>query len=426
MTTCTCAYHDQLIEYRRKLHTFPEEGWSEFTTTAFLIGKLREYGYEVLTGTKVINPDACLGRSQKVVEAGLEAARKNGVSEELLKEMEGYTGCVGILDTGRPGPTLAVRFDIDCVPVQESNDPNHIPAKEGFASTRPGLMHACGHDSHISTGLAVARWAMEHKDELNGKLKIVFQPAEEGVRGAAAVAASGIVDDCDYFLSSHIAMMAKSGEIITSPIGFLCTTKFDVTFKGRPAHAGIEPNAGRNALAAACHAVTQLLGIPRHGSGMTRVNVGRLVAGEGRNVIPVNAKLVMEVRGETSEINNYMVEETQNIIAGVSKSFGVETHVEKMGEAVDLFNDKEMVDMLDDVCSKTEGVKKVLHEVNFGGSEDATILARRVQAHGGKAAYFVLGSDRTGGHHTADFDIDESSLDVGVAIYSEMLKRLMK
>lgn len=82
--------------------------------------------------------------------------------------------------------------------------------------------------------------------------------------------------------------------------------------------------------------------------------------------------------------------------------------------------------MLDDVCSKTEGVKKVLHEVNFGGSEDATILARRVQAHGGKAAYFVLGSDRTGGHHTADFDIDESSLDVGVAIYSEMLKRLMK
>ena len=421
-----CAYHDQLISIRRELHQFPEEGWTEFCTTAFIVEHLRKLGYEVLMGEKVISRKDCLGRDPKLVAQAIETAKACGVSDAILAEMQELTGCVAVLDTGRPGPTVALRFDIDCNNVQENPSQDHRASREGWASKRPGLMHACGHDSHISTGLAVARWAMEHKDELNGKLKIVFQPAEEGVRGAAAVAASGIVDDCDYFLSSHIAMMAKSGEIITSPIGFLCTTKFDVTFKGRPAHAGIEPNAGRNALAAACHAVTQLLGIPRHGSGMTRVNVGRLVAGEGRNVIPVNAKLVMEVRGETSEINNYMVEETQNIIAGVSKSFGVETHVEKMGEAVDLFNDKEMVDMLDDVCSKTEGVKKVLHEVNFGGSEDATILARRVQAHGGKAAYFVLGSDRTGGHHTADFDIDESSLDVGVAIYSEMLKRLMK
>ena len=421
-----CAYHDQLISIRRELHQFPEEGWTEFCTTAFIVEHLRKLGYEVLMGEKVVSRKDCLGRDPKLVAQAIETAKARGVSEALLTEMQELTGCVAVLDTGRPGPTVALRFDIDCNNVQENPSQEHRASREGWASKRPGLMHACGHDSHISSGLAIARWAMEHKDELNGKLKIVFQPAEEGVRGAAAVAASGIVDDCDYFLSSHIAMVAKSGEIVTSPIGFLCTTKFDVTFKGRPAHAGIEPNAGRNALAAACHAVTQLLGIPRHGSGMTRVNVGRLVAGEGRNVIPVNAKLVMEVRCENSEINDYMVEETQNIIAGVSKSFGVETHVEKMGEAVDLFNDKEMVDMLDDVCSKTEGVKKVLHDVNFGGSEDATILARRVQAHGGKAAYFVLGSDRAGGHHTADFDIDESSLDVGVAIYSEMLKRLMK
>ncbi len=421
-----CAYHDQLISIRRELHQFPEEGWTEFCTTAFIVEHLRKLGYEVLMGEKVVSRKDCLGRDPKLVAQAIETAKARGVSEALLAEMQELTGCVAVLDTGRPGPTVALRFDIDCNNVQENPSQDHRASREGWASKRPGLMHACGHDSHISSGLAIARWAMEHKDELNGKLKIVFQPAEEGVRGAAAVAASGVVDDCDYFLSSHIAMVAKSGEIVTSPIGFLCTTKFDVTFKGRPAHAGIEPNAGRNALAAACHAVTQLLGIPRHGSGMTRVNVGRLVAGEGRNVIPVNAKLVMEVRGENSEINDYMVEETQNIIAGVSKSFGVEAHVEKMGEAVDLFNDKEMVDMLDDVCSKTEGVKKVLHDVNFGGSEDATILARRVQAHGGKAAYFVLGSDRAGGHHTADFDIDESSLDIGVAIYSEMLKRLMK
>ena len=118
--TCTCAYHDQLIEIRRHLHTMPEEGWSEFTTTAFIVGKLREYGYEVLLGKKVIIPDNCLGRNLKVVEAGLKLARENGVSEELLAEMDGLTGCVGVMNTGRPGPTLAIRFDIDCVPVTES------------------------------------------------------------------------------------------------------------------------------------------------------------------------------------------------------------------------------------------------------------------------------------------------------------------
>ena len=421
-----CAYHDQLINIRRELHQFPEEGWTEFCTTAYIVKYLRELGYEVLLGEKVVSRKDCLGRDQKLVAQAIETAKERGVCECLLNDMQELTGCCAVLDTGRPGPTVALRFDIDCNNVQESGADTHRATAEGWASKRPGLMHACGHDSHISSGLAVARWVMDHKDELNGKLKIVFQPAEEGVRGAAAVAASGIVDDCDFFLSSHIAMMAKTGEIITSPVGFLCTTKYDITFKGRPAHAGIEPNAGRNALAAACHCVTQLLGIPRHGSGMTRVNVGRIVAGEGRNVIPVNAKLVMEVRGETGDINKFMATETENIVQGVAKSFCVEYNIEKMGEAVDLFNDKELVDMLDDVCSKTEGVTKVLHEVNFGGSEDATILARRVQEKGGKAAYFVLGSDRAGGHHTAEFDIDESSLDIGMKIYAEMLKRLMK
>ena len=188
----------------------PEEGWSEFRTTAFIIETLRSYGYEVLTGKKVINPDNCLGRSQKVVDAGIAYAREHGVSEELLAEMDGLTGCVGVLDTGRPGPTLAVRFDIDCVPVTESTDADHIPVKEGFASTRPGLMHACGHDAHTSTGLALAHWVADHKDELKGRFKILFQPAEEGVRGAAGMAASGIVDDADYFVAGPAEFVKKT------------------------------------------------------------------------------------------------------------------------------------------------------------------------------------------------------------------------
>lgn len=423
---CTNAYHDQLIEIRRHLHTMPEEGWSEFTTTAFIVGKLREYGYEVLLGKKVINPDNCLGRSMKVVEAGLQYARENGVSEELLAEMDGLTGCVGVLDTGRPGPTLAVRFDIDCVPVTESTDDDHIPAHEGFISTRPGLMHACGHDAHTSTGLAVAHWFADHRDEMNGKIKILFQPAEEGVRGAAGMAASGVVDDADIFLSSHIAMMCKSGEVSVNPYGFLCTTKLDVTYTGRPAHAGVEPNAGRNAMAAACNAFVQLMGIARHGSGMTRINVGQLTAGEGRNVIPSHATMKMEVRGETGEINQYMYDSAVAIIKGCAISQDCEYTIEKMGEAVDLTNDPCLVEVLTEAVNAVDGMTARTEPMNFGGSEDATIIARRVQEHGGKAAFFVLGADRPSGHHTTKFDIDEKALDKGLAVWANVISRILK
>lgn len=426
MTTSLTAYHDELIANRRHLHTMPEEGWSEFTTTAFIVEHLREWGYEVLLGRKVINPESCLGRSEKVVEAGLAYARKNGVSEALLAEMDGLTGCVGVMDTGRPGPTLAIRFDIDCVPVTESTDGDHKPATEGFCSTRPGLMHACGHDAHTSTGLAVAHWFADNKAELNGRLKIVFQPAEEGVRGAAGVAASGVLDDVDFFLGAHIAMMCRSGEISVNPYGFLCTTKLDVTYTGRPAHAGVEPNAGRNAMAAACNAFVQLLGIARHGSGMTRINVGQLTAGEGRNVIPSHAVMKMEVRGETGEINQYMYDSAVAIIKGCALAQGCEYKIEKMGEAVDLTNDRELVDVLIRAGHAVPGLNVREDAMNFGGSEDATILARRVQSHGGKAAFFVLGADRPSGHHTSKFDIDEKALDTGLAVWTNAVREILK
>lgn len=99
-------YHDQLISIRRQLHQNPEEGWSEFTTTAFLVKTLRGYGYQVLLGRNIIDPDACLGREMSVVKAGIERARKNGVSEELLAEMQELTGCVAVLDTAAPAPRL--------------------------------------------------------------------------------------------------------------------------------------------------------------------------------------------------------------------------------------------------------------------------------------------------------------------------------
>lgn len=415
----------QLINWRREFHRFPETGWSEFWTTARIADYLESFGcFDILMGKQIINQDFVRGRKQAVVDKGLANAKAHGANEKWLNKMEGYTGCVAVFDSGKPGKTVALRFDIDCVNVTETRSPDHIPNKEGFASINEGFMHACGHDSHITIGLGTALWIAQNQDKLTGKVKIVFQPAEEGVRGAAAIAASGVIDDADYFAGSHISFCANSGTVIANPRNFLSTTKIDIRYHGKPAHAGAAPHLGRNALLAAAHAVTQLHGIARHGEGMTRINVGVLKAGEGRNVIPTEAELQLEVRGENKAINEYMTEQAMQIAKGISISFDVGYETEIVGEAVDMVNDEELIQLIEEIALQQPQVHTVA-EYAFNASEDATVLGRRVQDHGGKAIYFILGADRTAGHHEAEFDFDENQLLTGVNIYSGLLQKLL-
>lgn len=415
---------NQLIAWRREFHQFPEIGWSEFLTTSSLIKKLRAMGLTVSAGTKVIHPEFAHGRKKEIVEQGLAFARAQGVDEALLAEMEEFPGCMAEFDSGRPGPTVALRFDIDCVNVSECDNETHLPNQENFASKCSGLMHACGHDGHMAIGLGIAQWLVEHKESLSGRVKLLFQPAEEGVRGARPMAESGVADDANYFLGMHIGFIAKSGEVVVNPSGFLCTTKFDFRFYGAPAHAGAEPQLGRNALAGACHAATQMLGISRHGKGMSRINVGTIRAGEGRNVVPAYGELQVEVRGENEEINRFMAEQVKRMAEGAAHSFNLELETEVMGEAVDLVNDQELVDLLTEVVAENPDLT-CIPQRSFGGSEDATILAKRVQNQGGKAIYFVVGADLQAGHHQAKFDFDEKQLATAAELYIGCLKKLL-
>ncbi len=415
----------KLTKWRREFHRFPEIGWSEFWTTSRIADYLEEMGFDILLGKQIIHPDFVRGRQQKVVEKGLQNAIAYGAKTKWLDKMDGYTGCVAILDSGKPGKTLALRFDIDCVNVTETTDPQHLPNQLDFRSVNDGFMHACGHDAHITIGLGTALWLSQNKDKFSGKVKIVFQPAEEGVRGAAAIAASGVIDDADYFASSHISFCADSGTVIANPKNFLSTTKIDIRYQGKPAHAGAAPHLGRNALLAAAHAVTQLHGIARHGDGMTRINVGVLTAGEGRNVIPASAQIQLEVRGENKAINQYMVDQVMQIAQGVATSFDVSYETEIMGEAVDMHNDAQLIDLVSEIALAQPEVQQIQAEYAFNASEDATILGRRVQEQGGKAIYFILGADRTAGHHQAEFDFDENQLLTGVNIYTQLVQRLL-
>ncbi|WP_373818030.1 amidohydrolase [Glaesserella sp.] len=415
----------KLIEWRREFHRFPETGWSEFWTTSRIADYLEERGFELLFGQQIIHPDFVRGRQQSVVDNGIQNAIAYGANPKWLARMNGYTGCVAVFDSGKPGKTLVLRFDIDCVNVAETTSTNHLPNKLGFRSLNNGFMHACGHDGHITIGLGIADWIVNHKTELHGKIKLVFQPAEEGVRGAAAIAASGVIDHADYFISSHISFCADSGTIISNPKNFLSTTKIDIRYRGKPAHAGAAPHLGRNALLAAANAVSQFHAISRHGDGMSRINVGVLNAGEGRNVIPVNALIQLEVRGENQTINQYMVNQVMQIAKGIAIGFDVEYETEIMGEAVDMVNDPPLVELLEKVAAQQKQVQSISSDYAFNASEDATVLGRKVQEFGGKALYFILGADRTAGHHEAEFDFDETQLLTGVHIYTDLIKALL-
>ncbi len=416
---------NEMIQTRRQLHRRPEEGWTEFESTYLVVNRLKQLGYEdIRIGKDCINEKCVLGRDPALIAREEQRAVQAGVPAEFLESCGHYTGAVATFDTGRPGPVTALRFDIDCVLVQETDAAEHEPNKEGFASERPGLMHACGHDGHTAVGLAVARWVMENKNRLAGKIKLVFQPAEEGVRGGYAIANSGILDDVDYIFGSHCGGKAKPGEIALCRAGFLASSKLDIRFKGEPSHAGNEPHKGHSALMAACAASMMMVGIPRHGAGASRIAVGKLVAGEGRNVTPVNALIQIETRGETAEINQYMVQNVENIVRGTAAAYQVLYSITKAGEATTLIDCPDAAEIVREAAQTVPGVTRIFDLSAPGGSEDFTWMLQRVVEHGGKGCMFRWGCLHHG-HHKADFDLqDKQSMPLALGVFCAVLQKV--
>ena len=414
------SYAAEAVAVRRDLHRRPEEGWTEFETTYRIVTALEKMGYAVRCGIEAIEPSAVLGRNPKLVAEGEARALAHGVPAVFLERLGHYTGAVAELDTGRPGPVTVLRFDIDCVLVTEAADPNHLPVKEGFVSERPGFMHACGHDGHAASGLALAHWLKDHQSELKGRIRLLFQPAEEGTRGSGSMATKGWVDDADWFFAGHAGSECKLGEVGVIRHGFLATAKIDIHFNGTASHAGAKPEAGRSALSAAAACTLMLEGIPRHSGGATRVAVGTMTAGEGRNVTPAHADMQIEVRGETGAVNDWMVERVKSIVKGVSESYEVTGKAEIVGQATTVDSTPEAVDVVTK-AAKDLNLPCLLID-HTGASEDCSILIRRAQAKGAKAAFFLWGCNHHG-HHRPDFDIqDTESLPAAIAMLTTIVR----
>lgn len=408
----------EVIKYRRDFHKYPESGWTEFRTAAIIAEKLQELGYLVKIGSEAVKKEAMMGvPAADELNRHMERAIQQGANPELVKAMEGgLTGIIAELQCGA-GPTLALRFDIDANDINEAQDEKHRPYREGFSSQNPGAMHACGHDGHAAIGLGVAQILAGLKDQLKGTIRLIFQPGEEGSRGARGMVETGAVDGVDYILGGHIGFQAKKkGKLICSTGKFLATTKLDVTFTGTPAHAGAAPQEGRNALLAACAAVLNLHAISRHGEGASRINVGIFNAGQGRNVIPPNAVIKLETRGETSEIDEYMFKAAQGVIEGAAKMYDVDYEIKQVGGTKSGESSPEMMEKLRKIAEEMGQFTDIVDYCSFGATEDFSHFMTVVQNNGGMGTFFMLGTDLAAGHHDFYFDFDESVLSTGVEL----------
>jgi aminobenzoyl-glutamate utilization protein A len=398
------------VKTRRDLHRFPELGMTEFRTASIVAERLTALGLEVKLGREVMDSASRMGMpSETALDHAYKAAEAEGAPAKFLRAFAGgHTGVVGTLKGAAPGPAIALRVDMDALPILENDTQAHRPAREGFVSVRPGVMHACAHDGHTAIGLAVAEMLAGMKDKLHGTVKFIFQPGEEGGRGALPMVNAGVVDDVDYFIAIHLGTGVPSRTFRPAVRGHLASAKLDVTFRGRAAHAGGRPEEGRNALLAAASAVVGLYGIARHHAGRSRINVGTLKAGSGRNVIADEAVMAMEVRGETEAIADYMIERAEAVLKGAALAQDVTVEIKLAGRTTVAASDQALSQRLATILSgRLPGVEVDADTHVTGGSEDATYFMRRVQERGGQAIYAVVGSDIPSGHHTPEFDIDE-------------------
>ncbi|HHS9669148.1 peptidase M20 [Klebsiella michiganensis] len=407
----------KMTEWRRDFHLHAESGWLEFRTASKVAEVLDGLGYQLALGRDVIDADSRMGLpDEETLAQAFQRARAQGAPERWLPAFEGgFAGVVATLDTGRPGPTLAFRVDMDALDLNELHDDSHRPHRDRFASCNDGMMHACGHDGHTAIGLGLAHVLKEYAAQLNGTIKLIFQPAEEGTRGARAMVTAGVLDDVDYFTAIHIGTGVPSGTVVCGGDNFMATTKFDVLFSGVAAHAGGKPEDGRNALLAAAQAALALHAIAPHSAGASRVNVGVMQAGTGRNVVPSSARLKVETRGETDVINQYVFERAKQAIAGAATMYEARYQLQLMGAATSSAPSPAWVDYLRQQTAQVPGVTQAVDRIAApAGSEDATLMMARVQERGGLASYMIFGTELSAGHHNEKFDFDENVMTLAV------------
>ena len=415
---------NQLVKWRREFHRFPEIGWSEFWTTSRIADYLEDLGcFEIFFGKQIINQDFVRGRKQAVVDKGLANAKAYGANEKWLEKMEGYTGCVALFDSGKPGKTIALRFDIDCVNVTETRSPEHIPNKEGFASINDGFMHACGHDFHTTALLGVAKLLGGEREHIKGTVILLFQPAEEAEHGGEKVVNTGMFEKykIEKIFGLHTKQNMPVGTIAIAPGPFSAAVdRFLYTVKGMGCH-GSAPQTGLDPIPAAARLVGSLQEIVSRRISPTEtavISVTRFTSGTSWNIIPETARLEGTVRTFNPKVREQIVELMQAQAEGLERE-GYQVEFTWIPGCPATNNDAELAELVRKEAME-EGFHVTLQHPEMGG-EDFSCYQELVPG-----AFFHVGTGGKYPAHNSKFTVDPAALLGASKLMSEIVKKALK
>ncbi|GAB4269477.1 MAG: M20 family metallopeptidase [Candidatus Promineifilaceae bacterium] len=382
------ALADEIIRLRRDIHAHPELGFQEFRTAALVADTLQEIGIEIKTGV-------------------------------------GRTGVVGQIGTG-DGPTIAIRADMDALPIQEKND---VP----YCSQNDGIMHACGHDSHTAMLLGAAHLLKQSlaTEEWHGNVRFLFQPSEEafdaqGISGATAMIADGALEDVDAVIALHVASNRPAGVLeFQDGYSLAAVDSFEAWVRGSGGH-GAYPHTGSDPLFMLSMILPHIYGIPSRIVNPLRpcvVSLGEISGGTAPNVIPNEVYIQGTIRSHHQDVREKIWEELEKAFQHANLLGGsYELNIYKGYPS--LYNDGRVNGWMKQVAQDLVSEKQVV-DAEFGmGAEDFAYMAKEAPG-----AMFMLGAAIDDGivrnHHTDIFDIDERVLPIGTAVLAETARRFV-
>lgn len=374
-------------QLRRDFHAHPELGFQEVRTAGIVTEELNKLGIEVSTG--------------------------------IAK-----TGVIGIIEGNGPGPVVLLRFDMDALPIEEETGAE-------YTSRNPGVMHACGHDGHTAIGLSVAKVLHKYKDDWPGTIKLVFQPAEEGLGGALMMVEEGVLENPrpDFSLGMHLWNESPIGQImVTTGPAMAAAEMFTIRVTGKGTHAAI-PNLGHDPIAAAAQIVTALQTVVSRNVDPLEsavVSITSFNGGTAFNVIPPAVEMKGTIRTFLPETREMVLRRVEEIVVGIAQSLGcsAEIVIEDVTPAV--LNDEGLAEIVRKVRQEVLPETEEVTGLRTMGSEDMAYLMDDIPG-----CYFFVGSrnEEKGliwGHHHPKFDVDEQALIYGVAMMSASAVAVLK
>jgi len=389
----------QLVEWRRSLHQRPELAFREQLTSEFVSQKLHEWGIKHQTG---------------IAKTGIVAIIEG--TKENLETIQNPQSKI------QNRQVLAIRADMDALPIQEEND---VP----YRSQHDGLMHACGHDGHIAIALGTAYYLAQHRHDFAGTVKVIFQPAEEGVGGAKPMVAAGVLQnpDVDAIIGLHLWNNLPLGTVgVRSGALMAAVERFGCTIMGKGGHGAI-PHQTVDSVVVSSQIVNALQTIVARNIDPIEsavVTVGELHAGTAHNVIADSARMTGTVRYFNPAFAGYFEKRMDQLIAGICQSHGASYQLEYWSLYPPVINDARIAELVRSVASDVvETPIGIVPECQTMAGEDMSFFLQAVPG-----CYFFVGSanpakDLAYPHHHPRFDFDEIALGMGVEIFVRCVEK---